>query len=117
VATATKAAEPHPRLRRLVSRDQFRDDVPDGRDERLEVGGVAVAGLFVVGLVLVGFVFWAGNVRTSVPAAGGYGDDPPEQLADAHVERGRYLTGDRKLLFYGAGIAVFGFAAMVVLGG
>jgi hypothetical protein len=88
----------------------------------LVVGGatrseLAVAGLFVVGLVLVGFVLWAGNVRTSVPAAGGYGDGPSEQLVDTHVERGRYLTGDRKLLFYGVGVAVFGFAAMVVLGG
>lgn len=88
----------------------------------LVVGGatrseLAVAGLFVAGLVLVGFVFWAGSVRTGVPSAGGYGDDPSEQLADTHVERARYLTADGKLLCYGAGVAVLGFAAMVVLGG
>jgi hypothetical protein len=88
----------------------------------LVVGGatrseLAVAGLFVAGLLLSLVVFVGGGVRTSVPSAGRFGDDVSEQLADTHVDRGRYLPVDGKLLCYGLGLAVFGFGGMVVLGG
>ncbi|WP_152043528.1 hypothetical protein [Salinigranum salinum] len=77
----------------------------------------AVGALFIVGLVLLLFVFGVGDVRTGELLATGESYNVNSQLADAHIDQHQFVSLDQKLLFYGLGLATFGFGAMVILGG
>lgn len=77
---------------------------------------LAVALLFITGLLILLFVFGVGDVRTGEILAEGGSYDMDSQLADSHVDRHQYVSSDEKLLFFGLGLTLLGFGAMVFIG-